>query len=79
MGNVFQYTPTGDNGIYFQSMDNQGAAYTLTATPYSKSNPGGVAGRPFTIHFTAVDKNTSAFSSRITAGANDGGLQGEGV
>ena len=35
----------------------QAGAYTLTSTPYSKSNAGGKAGKSLTIHFTVVDKS----------------------
>ena len=49
--NVLQYTLTGDNGIYFNPWIPQAGAYTLTATPYSESNGGGLAGQSLTIHF----------------------------
>ena len=79
MENVLQYTLTGDNGIYFNPWIPKAGAYTLTATPYSKSNAGGVAGRPLTIHYTVVDKNKGAAARMIASGGEDDGLQGDGV
>jgi len=77
--NVLQYTLTGDNGIYFNPWIPQAGAYTLTATPYSKSNGGGVAGRPLTIHYTVVDKNKGAVARMIASGSEEESLQGDGV
>jgi len=55
--NVFQYTLTGDSYGIFKPWTPQAGFYTLTATPYSKSNAVGKAGKSLTIHFTVVHKN----------------------
>ena len=55
--NVFQYTLTGDSYGIFKPWIPQAGFYTLTATPYSKSNAGGKAGKSLTIHFSVVHKN----------------------
>jgi hypothetical protein len=67
MQNAFPYTLTGDNyGTYFVPWKPHAGSYTLTATPYSKSNAAGNSGKLLTIHFTVVDRNNDA--SRIAAG-----------
>ena len=65
MQNASPYTLTGDNyGTYFTPWIPQAGAYTLTATPYSQSDAGGVAGKSLTIHFT-VKPETAVVSYDI--------------
>ena len=61
--NVFPYTLTGDSETYFKPWIPQAGAYTLAATPYSKSNGGGGAGQPLTIHFTVKPESLTAVVS----------------
>ena len=71
--NELPYTLTGDNyGSYFKPWIPKTGFYTLTATPYSKSNATGNAGKPLTIHFT-VDKNNGA-ARMITTGSEEDSL-----
>jgi hypothetical protein len=66
MQNAYPYTLTGDNyGTYFAPWIPQAGNYTLTATPYSKSNGGGVAGQPLTIHFTVKPESSGVISYDI--------------
>jgi hypothetical protein len=65
MQNASPYTLTGDNyGTFFKPWIPQAGAYTVTATPYSQSDAGGVAGNPLTINFT-VKPGTAVVSYDI--------------
>jgi hypothetical protein len=80
MQNAFPYTLTGDNyGTYFKPWTPQAGAYALTATPYSKSDAGGVAGRSLTIHLTVVDKNSGVAARMIGTDQEADDPEGDGV
>jgi hypothetical protein len=80
MQNDFPYTLTGDNyGTYFKPWIPQAGAYALTATPYYKSNAGGRAGRPLTIHLTVVEKNKGVAARMIGTGPEEDSPEGDGV
>ena len=74
--NVFPYTLTGDiYGIYFKPWIPQAGFYTLTATPYSKSNAGGKTGKSLTIQFTVVDNNDAIAGRMGTTGLEEDGIK----
>jgi len=76
MQNAFPYTLTGDNyGIYFNPWKPRTGLYTLTATPYSKSNAGGTAGKSLTIHFAVVDRSNAIAGRMGTVGLEEDGVQ----
>ncbi len=80
MQNAFPYTLTGDNyGTYFKPWTPQAGAYAVTATPYSKSDASGVAGRSLTIHLTVVDKNKEVAARMIGTDQEEDGFEGDGV
>jgi len=68
--NVVPYTFTGNSDTYFNPWKPNAGFYTLTATPYSKSNATGNTGNLLTIHLTVADKNNSA-ARMITTGSEE--------
>jgi hypothetical protein len=76
--NVFPYTFTGNSETYFNPWKPKTGFYTLTATPYSKSNATGNTGNLLAIHFTVADKNNNA-ARMITTGLEVDSLVDNGV
>jgi hypothetical protein len=68
--NVIPYTFTGNSDTYFNPWKPNTGLYTLTATPYSKSNATGNTGKLLTIHLTVTVKNNSA-ARMITTGSEE--------
>ncbi len=63
--NESPYTLTGDNnGTYFEPWIPDAGSYTISATPYSKSDGSGDAGGPLTLHITVMPE-TSVLSYDI--------------
>jgi hypothetical protein len=69
--NVIPYTFTGNSDTYFKPWIPKTGFYTLTATPYSKSNATGNTGKLLTIHLTVADKNNTSARMITTASEAD--------
>lgn len=70
------YALFGDNGGNFNGQALSVGAYSITATAYSGSNAGGIAGAPVSINFTIIDSGAGTPAACSGSGTNAVSISG---